>query len=978
MMDEDPTSPRKKMKVEHSIQPTANNMTLSDPPNILPIKMPALSDSTVYYFNKAGKEAECGITEFVSPELLGFRGTMKTRYCNHIVYIHIYTLDLILLPRYTDFLVNEIFPSGEVVHLTNLKAPKPSTAQPEGRKIGLLSSTTLPAETERAFDDAIQQEAKDKQNRPEAKTDLLSATVLPLSATSGSFANHSVNQAPHQRLPPHMTASTDRQIPADSSPEKSGRLRLKVQLCHTSEGWQEFDEEKQPKSQEKENEDGLAKEKETEYMNETPGNKDKAVNEDISVYGPKASTQAQWQAFANAPERLELTARDTEVLLTYFTAEVVDAVLSLYSRVVNSPHRSVKDHGSVNSAVIHRQLRTKIHQDIRRIFNSRLETMTDSDGSMIIAAMPSKPTYSSKASGRPNENGDFRGNDHLKSRNQGPSQRQSFKGKPGWQDLGGEFLHFSLYKENKDTMEVISYLSKQMHLQARSFQFAGTKDRRAVTVQRVSVYRTYVDRMITTGRTLRNAKIGNYVYQPHALQLGELKGNEFVITLRECDFKFPGEIDSKTVVDGANSSVGEAISNLSKRGFINYYGLQRFGTFSTGTDIVGVKMLQGDFQGATDAILQYDPKSLASAQDFNTSSDRSLREDCARASAIHAFRNGAKTTTSLLLNLPRKFSAESAIIRHLSRANLSNDSLGALQMIPRSLRLMYVHAYQSLVWNMAASERWKRYGVAVVEGDLVLVDEHRGKTDALTNVEEVDQDGEAVVQPSADDRATREDDLFVRARALSKDEVESGRYNIYDVVLPTPGYDILYPSNDMTSFYQEFMASERGGGLDPQNMRRKWKDISLSGSYRKVLARPGEDIAYEVRTYDKDDEQFVETDADRLKKSASQYDPASNLEPAVQNEQSNMSNSTTHRKQEPELEITNETEDYSIDKASSTDTDPSGGVRLDWNEQPKFDKKIAVILRFQLGSSQYATMALRELMKIGGVRMYKPDLGIDH
>jgi tRNA pseudouridine13 synthase len=39
-------------------------------------------------------------------------------------------------------------------------------------------------------------------------------------------------------------------------------------------------------------------------------------------------------------------------------------------------------------------------------------------------------------------------------------------------------------------------------------------------------------------------------------------------------------------------------------------------------------------------------------------------------------------------------------------------------------------------------------------------------------------------------------------------------------------------------------------------------------------------------------------------------------------------------------------------------------------EQPA---KLAVIIKLSLGSSQYATMALRELMKAGGVKTYKPD-----
>ena len=42
--------------------------------------------------------------------------------------------------------------------------------------------------------------------------------------------------------------------------------------------------------------------------------------------------------------------------------------------------------------------------------------------------------------------------------------------------------------------------------------------------------------------------------------------------------------------------------------------------------------------------------------------------------------------------------------------------------IPHGLRTMYVHAYQSYLWNAATSERCLKYGTdRVVEGDLVLL-----------------------------------------------------------------------------------------------------------------------------------------------------------------------------------------------------------------------------------------------------------------
>lgn len=249
--------------------------------------------------------------------------------------------------------------------------------------------------------------------------------------------------------------------------------------------------------------------------------------------------------------------------------------------------------------------------------------------------------------------------------------------------------------------------------------------------------------------------------------------------------------------------------------------------------------------------------------------------------------------------------------------------------IPRNLRLMYVHAYQSLVWNVVVGERWKLFGDKVVEGDLVVVEKINVGPQGTTEPD-VDQTGEPIIRPAAEDSAITDADQFVRARPITAAETASGKFNIFDVVLPLPGFDVIYPPNAVEEVYKTFMASPRGGGLDPYNMRRSWKDVSLSGGYRKVMSRPVGPVEFEVKAYSEDNEQLVETDLERLenrRRTSQDFEPV-----IIKREESGVSDA-------------------------------------------EVNSKLAVVLKMQLGPSQYATMALRELMGAANVTTYKPDYG---
>lgn len=157
-----------------------------------------------------------------------------------------------------------------------------------------------------------------------------------------------------------------------------------------------------------------------------------------------------------------------------------------------------------------------------------------------------------------------------------PNEKMKWR-KFDWPKERGEFCHFSLYKENKDTMQAINLLSKFIKVKPDRFAYAGTKDGRAVTVQRVSVFRIDAKNLQGLNKVLNNICLGNFEFKKRPLKLGDLMGNMFVIVLRN--------------VKGDDEQIKAAMTSMKESGFINYYGLQRFGSSRSATHCVGKLML---------------------------------------------------------------------------------------------------------------------------------------------------------------------------------------------------------------------------------------------------------------------------------------------------------------------------------------------------------------------------------------------------
>lgn len=102
--------------------------------------------------------------------------------------------------------------------------------------------------------------------------------------------------------------------------------------------------------------------------------------------------------------------------------------------------------------------------------------------------------------------------------------------------------------------------------------------------------------------------VGEPSYVAEPLLLGILSGNEFTVTLRDLralpsDPAAPAAAAAEPA-EALEARVRTAVAALRNSGFVNYFGLQRFGASAGArTHVVGAAVLRGDWAAAVDLIL---------------------------------------------------------------------------------------------------------------------------------------------------------------------------------------------------------------------------------------------------------------------------------------------------------------------------------------------------------------------------------------
>jgi len=251
-------------------------------------------------------------------------------------------------------------------------------------------------------------------------------------------------------------------------------------------------------------------------------------------------------------------------------------------------------------------------------------------------------------------------------------------------------LQLDLEKINKDTNFAVRTLARFLQCSKKRVGYAGLKDKRAVTCQRVSLFRPNVERLEAFGS--QGIQLRNPKWSKERIDLGCLKGNRFEVVVRDIALE---EEKLRKRVEVFFEEVGE-------KGIANFFGEQRFGGIRQVTHIVGGEFLKGDFKKG---VLLYLTHWVEEEQEEIRDARKRLAETMDFKEATRLF--------------PKKFRYERAIIHHLCK--YPNDFVGAFGKLPKKLRYLFTHAYQSFLFNRVIEERLKAgIGLEAVEGDKVV------------------------------------------------------------------------------------------------------------------------------------------------------------------------------------------------------------------------------------------------------------------
>lgn len=257
----------------------------------------------------------------------------------------------------------------------------------------------------------------------------------------------------------------------------------------------------------------------------------------------------------------------------------------------------------------------------------------------------------------------------------------------------GKFTVFVMQKQDWNTIQALKTLARKAGRGMRSTSFAGTKDRASASTQLCSIFGATAERISSTH--VKDIKINGAWQSDVGIEMGELLGNRFTVTVRDTD----------ATAERINE-IAKGLDGL----FPNYFGEQRFGYRANNADI-GLHIMRGDFERAVIAFLT------------DTTNERNLDSIEARERLAKELDFGPA-----LGYFPSYLKYERTLLEYL--AKYPTDYANALRRLPRQLSLMFVHSVEDLIFNKVVDGRVGDVGIKA--GDLFCDADAYGFPDVST------------------------------------------------------------------------------------------------------------------------------------------------------------------------------------------------------------------------------------------------------
>ena len=138
----------------------------------------------------------------------------------------------------------------------------------------------------------------------------------------------------------------------------------------------------------------------------------------------------------------------------------------------------------------------------------------------------------------------------------------------------GTYIILKIKKVFMTTWELLSYISEKLNIDEHKIGYAGLKDKNATTTQYISI--PQIKGNIKKILDNKQVEILDQFKSKSKLSIGELKGNNFKITLHD--------VKEENIIQ-----IYQMISKIQKHGIPNYFGYQRFGEdydFNKAKDVV--------------------------------------------------------------------------------------------------------------------------------------------------------------------------------------------------------------------------------------------------------------------------------------------------------------------------------------------------------------------------------------------------------